>query len=247
MWRHATVWRPRCCTRTWTRTVTGRGVTAAAPDSARPDLEDVERLTRGEAARKRGTGSREVPHRLNAEERSVWDLAKRRNYMALSGTGYRRERKGSPLMNSWRQYADASARAAVYVCNSTADNLDTVVLVDLSPLRCAEPSGYAAVRDACVAAASTGEEAVRIVRDDLPATEAEVLTAEQWSSQPIWNLPPLCIGFACWDRPQAKALAEQLALQLWGPPQAVVKTKPAAARRRLGSRGGDDDGDGSWA
>jgi hypothetical protein len=49
---------------------------AAAPAAGRADVADVERLTRGEAAKRRGTGSREVPHRLNAEERAVWDLAK---------------------------------------------------------------------------------------------------------------------------------------------------------------------------
>lgn len=37
----------------------------------RPSLDDVERLSRGQAARKRGTGSRAVCHRLNESERKV--------------------------------------------------------------------------------------------------------------------------------------------------------------------------------
>lgn len=44
--------------------------------AARPDVGDVERLSRGEPAKRRGTGSREVPHRLNAAERASWETAK---------------------------------------------------------------------------------------------------------------------------------------------------------------------------
>lgn len=42
----------------------------------RPSLDDVQRISTGDAARHRGTGSRAVPHRLNAEERKAYDLAK---------------------------------------------------------------------------------------------------------------------------------------------------------------------------
>jgi hypothetical protein len=70
------------------------------------------------------------PLSLQASERAGWDLAKarrratsphafpsahaapcsqRRRFVVLSGIGYRRERKGSPLLNSWRQMADALA------------------------------------------------------------------------------------------------------------------------------------------
>lgn len=39
--------------------------------AGRPTLDDVERLSRGQAAKKRGTGSRAVCHRLNESERKV--------------------------------------------------------------------------------------------------------------------------------------------------------------------------------
>ena len=55
-------------------------LSGAASASGRPDLSDVERLTRGEAAKRRGTGSRDVPHRLNADERVSWELAKVRTF-----------------------------------------------------------------------------------------------------------------------------------------------------------------------
>lgn len=42
--------------------------------SGRPSLDDVERLSRGQAAKKRGTGSRGVCHRLNESERKVRTL-----------------------------------------------------------------------------------------------------------------------------------------------------------------------------
>lgn len=44
----------------------------------RPSLQDVENISRGDAAKSRGTGSRQVPHRLNAEERKLYDLAKQK-------------------------------------------------------------------------------------------------------------------------------------------------------------------------
>lgn len=40
----------------------------------RPTLDDVERISRGQAAKRRGTGSRGVAHRLNEAERVEWDL-----------------------------------------------------------------------------------------------------------------------------------------------------------------------------
>ena len=44
----------------------------------RPSLDDVESISRGGAAKNRGTGSRRVPHRLNSEERGLYDLAKKK-------------------------------------------------------------------------------------------------------------------------------------------------------------------------
>ena len=73
----------------------------------RPTIDDVERISRGQAAKRRGTGSRSVPHRLNAEERIEWDYAKLRRYLNLRGTGWRKERGDSPLANIYRNYCDA--------------------------------------------------------------------------------------------------------------------------------------------
>lgn len=47
------------------------------------------RLSRGQAAKKRGTGSRAICHRLNEMERKEFELAKKMGFVQLRGTGYR--------------------------------------------------------------------------------------------------------------------------------------------------------------
>ena len=44
----------------------------------RPHVDDVDRLSHGDAAKVRGTGSRDIPHRLNAEERGAYLIAKKK-------------------------------------------------------------------------------------------------------------------------------------------------------------------------
>ena len=48
-----------------------------------------------------------VPHRLNQLERKEWVLAKKRRFLLLRGSGYRKERGASPLANIYRQFCDA--------------------------------------------------------------------------------------------------------------------------------------------
>lgn len=45
----------------------------------------------------------------------AYDLAKKKGYVVLRGTGYRRERKGSPLVNIFRQFCDANAIPCISV------------------------------------------------------------------------------------------------------------------------------------
>jgi hypothetical protein len=75
---------------------------SSATNKFRPSLDDVERISYGQAAKKRGVGSRSVPHRLNASERKEWELAKKRAFVLLRGTGWRKERGDSPLANIYR-------------------------------------------------------------------------------------------------------------------------------------------------
>jgi hypothetical protein len=101
------------------------------PDG-RPTLDDVQRISEGKAAKRRGTGSRQVPHRLNVEERQTYNIARQKGFLTLKGSGYRRERKGSPLANIYRQLQDALGHPVIVI--EQGNPLD-VVLIDLSTLR----------------------------------------------------------------------------------------------------------------
>ena len=90
-------------------------VLAARKSTVRPSLDDIDRISRGHAAKKRGTGSRAVPHRLNEKERIEFDLAKKRNFVSLRGTGWRAERGDSPLANIYRNYCDAVNQPCISV------------------------------------------------------------------------------------------------------------------------------------
>ncbi len=71
--------------RSWgARAVTAQRIICAAK-VWRPLLDDVDRIARGDAARVRGTGSRDVPHRLNQEERKLYDAAKRKACTVVDG------------------------------------------------------------------------------------------------------------------------------------------------------------------
>ena len=117
---------------------------------ARPSLDDVERISKGLAAKKRGVGSRQVPHRLNEDERKEWDLSKKRKFLILRGTGYRRERGDAPLANIYRNLCDAKAIPCISIVKklgisitsggNAAENqtLEDIVTVDFSTLRTTE-------------------------------------------------------------------------------------------------------------
>jgi len=98
----------------------------------RPRIDDVENLSRGKAARKRGTGSRFVCHRLNQQERKCYETAKQNHFLCARGNGYRKERKGSPLWNIFRQRCDALEEVCIMIEKRTDDDR---VVIDLSTLR----------------------------------------------------------------------------------------------------------------
>merc|ERR1719159_187806 len=111
----------------------------------RPTLDDVERISGGRPAKRKGTGSRGVPHRLNAAERADFDRAIRRGVLEVAGSGYRAERAGAPLLNTFRNWCDARA-VPMLVRHKGSAGADEVVL-DLSPLR----AGFKAAADAALA------------------------------------------------------------------------------------------------
>lgn len=172
----------------------------------RPTLDDVERISKGERARRRGTGSRSVPHRLNAFERDEWELAKKRRFVVLDGTGWRRERGDSPLLNSFRNYCDAVAIPCISLMrgNGAGTILDKV-LVDFSPLRVSSVSSIASdLKERAGKYASV----VNIVDDC--EVELEGLN-KSLDSLPIWRIPVISIELEFNIRADARNFASSIA------------------------------------
>ncbi len=140
----------------------------AAAKGGRPSLDDVERISKGQAAKRRGVGSRAVCHRLNEMERKEFELAKKLGFVQLRGTGYRRERKGSPLANIHRQLCDALARPCIEIHRGLGTDAVDEVVVDLSPLR---PLAPGALDEAWAVCQALGAEL-------LPAASPPAATAE---------------------------------------------------------------------
>ncbi|GBF92778.1 hypothetical protein Rsub_05397 [Raphidocelis subcapitata] len=122
-----------------------RSAPVAMAQPWRPTPDDVDRLSRGEGATKRGTGNSNIPHRLSAEERPVFESSKKKGYLAVRGTGARKAhaRHGHPLPNSWRQHCDARGLPCVVIEQDRSGGGEDTVVVDLAPLRlldCSEVS-----------------------------------------------------------------------------------------------------------
>ena len=139
-------------------------ITAERAARWRPSMDDVERISRGLRASRRGTGSRSVPHRLTSSERASFDLARRRGFVELSGSGWRRERGDSPLWNTWRNWCDAKAMPVLCLMKRKPSPLPTAcaddqatavvadrVIIDISPLRKASLQAMQVDANACIA------------------------------------------------------------------------------------------------
>jgi hypothetical protein len=125
---------------------------AAEMNCWRPTADDVDRISWGKPAKKKTTGSRGVPHRLNEEERVIYDMARRKGFVEVVGSGWRKERRGAPLVNTYRNWCDARGVPVVYVFKGR-EGVDEVVL-DLSPLRL--PRRFLELALKCSAAAPGG-------------------------------------------------------------------------------------------
>ena len=201
---------------------TGRLARVHARLAIRPALDDVERLARGGATRRRGVGSRRVPHRLNREELELYQLAVRKGFALLEGSGHRVERGGAPLLNTLRQRADALATPLVWVERHRTGSL-WHTNIDYSPVRCLGAQHLWALHELTLRTVAEVDAAPCVVT--MPASDElgarAVLPSEDDSrSQPIWRLPS-CVarfGFAREDeqrRRACKRLAEALSRASW--------------------------------
>ena len=206
----------------------------------RPTIDDVDRISWGRPAKQKGTGSRGTPHRLNDDERSLYDFARRKGFVEIGGSGWRRQRSDAPLVNTYRSWCDARAHPAIYLHKSN-DGIDEVV-ADLSPLR--TPLDFEAAAMFCLteiapdgviefAGRPMSSDALEKVEGDVeqqeqqeeqqeeqPAAEegsgggfelSEI--ADAYETEPIYRLPMYAVA---WTRPraEAKALAKCLAQSL---------------------------------
>jgi hypothetical protein len=177
----------------------------------RPFLDDVERLSYGKGAKKqRGTGSRFVCHRLNRDERKLFELAKKASFLTVRGTGYRKERKGSPLCNIFRQRCDALEEICVIV--EKRSDLDTVV-IDFSTLRVSDDTPFISLVLNNVLKAKYPDLYELVMKDkdgEGDSAASTVIPArinwEAVKTKPIWDVDDRVIAVSC-DRGVAKSLA----------------------------------------
>jgi hypothetical protein len=160
------------------RTEASSKTSKAESDNKAPGLpgritrDDVDRLSKGQPAKRKGSGSRNVPHRLNAQEQEGLVRAARKGYVSLHGaTGFRRTRGASPLANIHRQWCDARAKPQIMLFKAVSlqdEPLDRVV-VDASPLRL--PAAFLGP-DKRVDVSALVEEALQPWRDQVAAAAA---------------------------------------------------------------------------
>lgn len=202
--------------------------------------DDVDRLSRGQPSKRKGYGSRNVPHRLNDEERMEMDRAAGKGFLVLTGAGNRRTRKGSPLRNIHRQWCDARAKPQVIVYKAIGGGALDQVIVDLSPLRLnglfddpglVEEFLVKWKADILTVANHAGMKFQGVVDEDEGEEDSDNDMSVQyvatfghedyqlaWATNPIWKLPVVSMGVFEGERTRAKAMAKALAL-LWDIPE----------------------------
>lgn len=172
----------------------------ARTDCWRPDASDVERISWGKPAKKKGTGSRGVPHRLDRDERKLYDIARRKGFLEVAGSAWRAQRREAPLLNTFRSYCDARGSPGI-VLHKSRDGLEDEVALDLSPLR--RPEHFADWTVEIVSRAdSPGLVSSSTEEDYLFEEEMTKSDDDPWETRPIYQVPPFVVT---WKLPRAEA------------------------------------------
>lgn len=215
----------------------------------RPDKQDVERISWGKPAKKKGTGSRGVPHRLNQDDRKLFDQSRAKGFLEVLGSAWRSQRRDAPLVNTWRSWCDACAQPSIAVHKSSTGADDSVV-VDISPLRLETALEFQVVADACLQSQPGGlvrfqGDALDTEGEDSEITEesldeALLLDSDAWETRPIYQLPPYCIVWESLQRSDAKKLAKVMATLFGSADKAREKSsqKPSGVKPGKGRRHG---------
>lgn len=223
-----------------------RQVTTVAmrKSTCRPTIDDVARISQGRAAKQRGTGSRAVPHRLNEEERTHYNLAIERGYLTLgSNVGYRRERKGSPLFNTWRMWNDARAKPAVMLVKRGHARPMDELWVDVSTMR-EDLQKFAPSVQSLAAMLDQQINAVSIIENEgqFSLEHATQLCDSDADILPTWRISEVWIKYRFEGRSDAKKAARLIADYV-GSSEVVEKVPQKKGRKKQQSLDFDDNDD----
>lgn len=184
----------------------------------RPSKDDVDRISHGQAAKVRGTGSRAVPHRLTIEEHAEFKRAKARGFLEMGGgvsrsrsqrtTRFVYGRTGSALWNIYRNWCDALAVPLICIHKGHSGVPDKF-RIDVSPVRPDDPLG--ALRATVDAAASLGV-SLQIDAGDIDGEQIDLTAAQE--TLPIHKVPELTISTHL-PRSVGKTIAKELS-KAWG-------------------------------
>ena len=214
-------------------------------------MRDVEKISWGMPAKKKGTGSRGTPHRLNEEERRAFDQARSQGFLQVKGSSWRAQRRDAPLLNSYRSLMDARGRPAIVLhkLNPSLDSTggEDILVIDLSPLR--YPDDFEGVAGKVKELVSNKLQVDGTMDlEQQPPQENDDNTVEDlqadfditmYETRPIYQLPSFSIHFKT-TRQQGKEIGKLLASVFNTKEEKATKSqkpkgvKPGKSRRHGG-------------
>lgn len=218
----------------------------------RPDVRDVEKISWGMPAKKKRTGSRGVPHRLNEDERRSFDQARRQGFLQVAGSSWRSQRRDAPLLNSYRSLMDARGRPMIVLhklspnSSGGADGGDRLV-VDLSPLRLPDEFERVEMELKERVLAKFNVQAMELVDGESDTIEMDESVLESssndddddgYETRPIYQLPAHAV---CWQvsRQQGKEIGKFLGGLFDNVEEKATKSiKPKGVKPGKGRRSG---------
>lgn len=220
---------------------------SARQDGWRPDVRDVEKISWGQPAKKKKTGSRGVPHRLNEDERRSFDQARRQGFLQVTGSSWRSQRRDAPLLNTYRSLMDARGRPMIVLHKQSSG--EDIMVVDLSPLRL--PGDFARVeqelKDRVLAEFDVEIQIEELEEEDVSDDITDMTIedgntnddGDDWGTRPIYQLSPYSLSWEV-SRQQGKQIGKFLGLEFDNVEEKATKSqkpkgnKPGKGRRHGG-------------
>jgi hypothetical protein len=214
----------------------------------RPTVQDVERISWGKPAKKKGTGSRGVPHRLNHdEERKLFDQARKKGILEVNGSAWRSQRRDAPLLNSYRSLCDARGQVCI-VLHKGNTGVDDELVIDLSPLRL--PDTFDVLAKEITSFVDLDAENKtdldfpdEVVEDESDESDQYSIDNDEdsllaWEEKPIYQLSPYCISWKV-ERSEGKSWGKKLAsIFNTAEPKASASKKPKHVKHGKNRRSG---------